>query len=73
MKKKNIFLVAFAALTMSIGFSSCKKDKNCATATYDGESECFCVEDIGTRSEFDAYVKYLKSEGYKINYTNSCK
>lgn len=73
MKKKNIFLVAFAALAMASGLSSCKKNKDCVRVTYDGGSECFCVEDFDNRDAFDAYVKYLKSEGYKIDYTNACK
>ncbi len=63
-------------LMITLGFTSCKKDKDCAdcfTATYGGDSYTLCVGDDGlTQAEFNDYVAYYKSEGYKVTTFKRC-
>ena len=74
MKKKNLFTIALGVFALSIGLTSCKKDENCAIISGNGTSECLCVGDDGmTKAEFDKYVSYYKSHGYKVKMVKECK
>ncbi len=74
MKKRNIVAVLFTAVLVATGISSCKKNKDCISYTYDGDTGCVCVSDFPNREAFDAYVTYLKSiDGVKVTYTSECK
>lgn len=77
--KKSLSKILFGTLAVSLGLSSCKKDKDegkdcCATVTYEGDTYTFCVGDDGmTQAEFDAYVAfYKKMPGYSVK-TKKCK
>jgi hypothetical protein len=75
--KKNFLQIVMGALVLTLGLSSCKKDKNCkscATYTYDGKKGTFCVgdADVETQAKFDDYVSYLKSEGYSVSTSEKC-
>jgi pyruvate formate-lyase activating enzyme-like uncharacterized protein len=75
--KKNFLQIVMGALVLTLGLSSCKKDKNCktcATYSYDGESDTICVGEKGveTQAKFDEYVAYLKSEGYSVTTSEKC-
>ena len=75
--KKSFFQIAMGALVLTLGLSSCKKDKNCtpcASYTYDGKKQTFCVgeEGVETKAAFDAYVANLKAEGYSVNTSEKC-
>lgn len=76
--KKNFFQILMGTLMITLGFTSCKKDKDkdcvdCATLTYDGYSYTVCVGDDGlTQKEFNDYVAYYKSEGYKVRTFKRC-
>lgn len=72
------FKTVTGAQTLSLGFMSCKKDKNCVQcATYtdeEGVTYTFCVgeKDVETDAKFKAEVLYLRSEGYTVKYTEKC-
>lgn len=60
--KKNFFQIVLGSLALALGLTSCKKEDCCATITYDGETETFCVGDDGlTQAQFNGYVAYYKS------------
>lgn len=76
--KKNFFQIIMGATALALGFSSCKKDKkdckDCATITYDGETDTFCVGDDGlTQTEFNADVAYYKALEYTVKTFQECK
>lgn len=73
--KKSFYQILLGVLGISLGLSACKKDDCCATITYDGGSETFCVGDDGmTQAEFNAYVAYYKAlPGYSVKTKKKCK
>lgn len=76
MKKKNLLLLAMGTIALSLGLTSCKKNKNCAIFTdADNVSYCYCVGDDGiTQAEFDSAVRdYQSLEGYSVKFIKSCR
>ena len=80
MKKKNLFMVAIGALLLSVGLTSCKKDKgkDCVELTYSyyGETytDCFCVDDYTSRAAFEKEISYMQKEyKAKVKYVDSCR
>jgi hypothetical protein len=75
--KKSFFQIVMGALVLTLGLSSCKKDKNCTscvTVSGSGNTGTYCLgdEDMATQAEFDAYVAYFKSEGYSVKPFEKC-
>ena len=79
--KKSFFQIIMGALVLSLGISSCKKDDKkdenciaCATFTDDYGTYTYCVGDeyAETQEEFDAYVAYLRAEGYTVKLSEKC-
>jgi len=78
--KKSFIKIIFSTIVLSLGFSSCKKNsgacKDCATYKYNGQNgDTFCVgdNDVETQAKFDAYVSYLRSQGYTVTQSKSCQ
>ena len=63
-------LVFFGASAQSCSSGSKEEEKpDCYICTYDGDAYTYCFSDYKenygwTRSEFEAYIDYLKGEGY---------
>jgi hypothetical protein len=80
--KKNFFQIVMGALVLTLGLSSCKKDKNCADCVTISDpsgdisyTNTYCLGDdkMKTQAEFDAYVAHFKSEGYKVVSSKKCE
>ncbi|MCO5248208.1 MAG: hypothetical protein M9887_04580 [Chitinophagales bacterium] len=71
--KKGFLQIAFGALALTVGLTSCKKDKDCDIKCVDFVDDygsyTTCSDEFPSMKAFDAYVSSLKAYGYKINKT----
>jgi hypothetical protein len=79
--KKNFFQIVMGAFVLTLGLSSCKKDKNCSDCVTISDpggdisyTETYCLGDdkMETQAKFDAYVAKFKSNGYSVKTSKKC-